>query len=385
MSQINVNSIKSSDGATDLLTLSNGSLTGAIATGGRRNLIINGAMQVAQRGTSVTNTAGGFKYNTVDRFLNGSSGTGARYTISQVSDAPDGFANSLKYDCTTADTSVSANDYVRLGTRLEGQDLQGLAFGTSSAKSITVSFWVKSSVTGQYSLTINTEDGTDTRQRVEQYTINSANTWEQKVITLEGDTDSGGTIRNTNERGIMIFWSLLAGSTTTATDDGGVWHDAGTAKRHYGQTAVVGANVGETWQITGVQLEVGDTATPFEHRSYGEELALCQRYFWRKAYNGAGTTMIGAGMAYSTTDIRCCLINPVPMRGVPTITYGGSTFKYERPAAGLGALGSLTSANRTAEASLLYSGSGTDTGTQGAGAFWYLTSSSDYIDVSAEL
>jgi len=236
-------------------------------------------MQVAQRGTSVSSIGATFAYYTVDRWLIGSAGgTGARFDMTQSTDAPDGFAHSLKLDCVTADSSVSANEYQRIDQRLEGLDLQGLAFGTSSAKSLTLSFWVKSSVTGSYSVTIHTSDGSDTRQRVVQYTINSANTWEQKILTVEGDTDSGGTIRNTSGYGIDLFWGLRAGSTYNSTDDGGVWHDAVDAKRMYGQDAVVGANVGETWQITGVQLEVGTVATPFEHRSYGEELALCQRY-----------------------------------------------------------------------------------------------------------
>jgi len=318
MSKLKVTTISDPDNDNAALTIdSSGNVTapqGFVPSTqlSHRNLIINGAMQVAQRATSRSSIGATFAYYTADRWLIGSAGgTTARYDMSQSTDAPDGFGHSLKLECVNADATVDANEYQRIEQRLEGQDFQQLAFGTSSAKSFTLSFWVKSSVTGQYTVTFDFNDGTTYRQRVAQYTIDSANTWEYKTITIEGDTDT--SIANDNAYRFGLFWGLRAGSTYNTTDDGDVWFDETSAKRMYGQNAVIGANVGETWQITGIQLEVGSVATPFEHRSYAEELARCQRYY-ATSYGGYQLAVDIQDASFASTNF------PVTMRADPTAT-----------------------------------------------------------------
>ena len=272
MSTIKVDSIKSSDGNTDLLTLSNGSVSGV--NFGRRNLIINGAMQVAQRGTVsiTTNSWGG-----VDRFQTFVNDTGATVSTSQSSNAPDGFANSVRIETTTAG-SFPSSAYNLFGTRFEGQDLQHLAYGTSSAKTITASFWVRCSQTGTVNLEIRNED--TSRHNIAQYTIDSANTWEYKTLTFSGDTV--GSIPNVTTGEVYFLHWLKSGSDFT----GGTAPTNGfvsAVNSNFGEGATVDiiSGVGRYIEFTGVQLEVGSVATPFEHRSYGEELALCMRYYNR--------------------------------------------------------------------------------------------------------
>ena len=181
--------------------------------GGRRNIIINGAFQIAQRGTSHTGLTNGSNGYYLDRFKFAESGTSAsQFTISQSTDSPDGFGFSMKFDCTTADTSLDATEQLRIITDLEGQDLQQLKKGTSSAEKVTLSFYVKSNLTGTAIVTIyDTPNG---RHISKSYTIDSANTWERKVIVFEGDTS--GAIDNDNTTGFRIEWHLRAGSNATS-------------------------------------------------------------------------------------------------------------------------------------------------------------------------
>ena len=275
---------------------------------GRRNLIINGAMQVAQRGTSVTgNTTGG--YTTVDRFKNtlNSSGT---FTISQSTEAPAGFTKSLKYDCTTADASPNYNVIYNL---MEGRDAQHLEFGTSNAKSLTLSFWVRSSKTGTYQVNLAVYSSV-TRMIGATYNISTADTWEKKVITFEGDT-AGYNPDNDSTTGLKVEWWLGSGSTFTGGAVPTSWEAEATADRAAGNTVHIGTSTDDDFYLTGVQLEVGDVATPFEHRSYGEELALCQRYY---------ETFSGRVCGYSTTYLRDTLPYKVTKRATPTVTETGS-------------------------------------------------------------
>jgi len=244
---------------------------------GRRNLVINGAMQVAQRGTSSSFAHDGTRSGyTVDRFESGIRHTTDEYehTIEQVSDAPSGFSYSLKWTTTQEETTVGADEYYYIRQAIEAQNLQHLCFGSSAAKQLTLSFWVKSSITGTYGILFFTQD--PTRGRNATYTIDSADTWEYKTITIEGDTT--GAIANDNGQGLDIYWGIASGSDFNSINLTS-W-DAYTSASFLGGHAQngVATTASATWQITSVQLEVGDTATPFEHRSYGEELALCQRY-----------------------------------------------------------------------------------------------------------
>jgi hypothetical protein len=271
-----------------------------------RNLIINGAMQVAQRGTSETGkTSAG--YYSVDRFRLdvGSAGT---WTISQSTTAPDGFGYSYKLDCTTAEASLSAGDYCLVQQHLEGQDLQRLQFGTSSAKNVTLSFWVRSNKTGTYPVYFFNTD--NQRSNGFTYTIDTADTWEYKTHIFDGDTAQG--FDNDEYSSVQLEWWVAAGTSYTsgATPTGWQAHD--NTDRAAGLDVNLADSTSNEWYITGVQLEVGDTATPFEHRSYGDELAKCQRYY---------NEMSAHYLTYYTS--ASCISNadyPVTMRASPTIT-----------------------------------------------------------------
>jgi len=240
---------------------------------GRRNLIINGDMRVAQRGTSASVGSETF---IADRFRTQIDGLGA-FTLSQDTNAPDGFNFSSKLTCNTADASPAASDVLLAGFRLEGQDLQQLQYGTANAKQVTVSFWVKSNKTGTLVCTLFNALSSPLRKIVKTYTIDSADTWEYKTITIDGDT--AYSISNSSDRTIDVTWWLGGGSTFSGTPTPSGWADNDNAVTLTNQTVNLADAVNNYWQITGVQLEVGDVATPFEHRSYGEELALCQRYY----------------------------------------------------------------------------------------------------------
>ena len=285
---------------------------------GRRNLIINGAMQVAQRGTSKTATSSGTYL--LDRFscYSGNYGTYG-YTVSQSSDAPSGFSNSLKYNFDDADPTPSTEHSIYYS--FEGQDLQHLKKGTASAENVTLSFWVKASLAGTYIAELMDSDNSN-RHINKSYTISSANTWEYKTITFAGDTT--GTLDNDNTASINIaFWLAAATGNTSGTLQTS-WGELSQANRAVGQTNL-GATANNAFYITGVQLEVGSVATPFEHRSYGEELALCQRYY--QSVRGATSSALlqtrrnasGAGQ-----DLILNIYHSVIMRSSPSISMVGT-------------------------------------------------------------
>lgn len=249
---------------------------------GRRNLVINGAMEVAQRGTSATGINSG-QYAGPDRILwtNGSLGT---WTISQSTDVPagEGFSNSWKVDCTTANASPSGGSYAAPSYNFEGRDLQGLCKGTSSAKKLTVSFFVKSNKTGTYIGELRDHD--NNRHISKTWTINSANTWEKKILTFDGDTT--GALDNDNNNSFTFYWYLGAGTNFTSGTLATSWASLVAANRAPGLNVNLGDNTANEWLVTGLQIEIGDTATPFEHRSFAEELASCYRYY-QKSYDYA--------------------------------------------------------------------------------------------------
>jgi hypothetical protein len=262
-----------------------------------RNLIINGAMTVAQRNTSATGkTTGG--YFTVDRSKFDLVNLGT-HTYSQSTDAPEGFSNSLRVDC-TATASLSADSLLyALAQGIEGQNLQLLKKGTSNAESVTVSFYVKSNKTGTYVLEIY--DGMNTRHIAKTYTINSANTWEYKTLTFAGDTS--GTLTNSNAFGIGLFFWVGAGSNYTTGTLPSSWASVTNANRAAGLNVNMADSTDNDWSITGVKLEVGNTATPFEHRSFGEELALCQRYFQSFKTGRVNTSLVSVASSTSQAVI----------------------------------------------------------------------------------
>jgi hypothetical protein len=287
---------------------------------GRRNLIINGAMQVAQRGTS-SNSINGF--GSVDRFNSSKANDDELAgTQAQSTTAPDGFSNSYKIDCTVAESAVAADEYWRVRHHIEAQNLQQLKYGTSGAQSVTLSFYVRSNVTGTYSCALYQEDGDSGSGRIigSTYTISSADTWEYKTITFAGDT--GGTINNDNGEGLTILWALMAGSNYTATDNTS-WGTYAAGKLSYGHAVNMASSSSNEWYITGVQLEVGTNASDFEHRSFGEELSLCQRYYWQTNRLDFGSSL-GSG---NVSNFRQFINFPTEMRAAPTVTVG--TFASE--------------------------------------------------------
>ena len=253
--------------------------TGALSN---RNLIINGAMQVAQRGTQYTGLSTG-AYKGADRMYNSFSGLGT-WTIDQSTDAPAGFTKSHKMTCTTADASPTGFDYAIFVHVIEAQNLQHLKYGTSAAESLTLSFWVKSNKTGNASFDMWQPDTTPTGTRIlsKGYTINSANTWEYKTITLPGDT--AGVINDDNGSGLYLDFWLNSGPDYTGGSFQTTWGGLNHTTRNASNLGVGGA-VNDYFQITGIQLEVGEKATPFEHRSYGDELQRCLRYFYRAEWS----------------------------------------------------------------------------------------------------
>ena len=302
-------------------------LIGNINAGGggvNRNLIINGAMNVAQRGTSFTTVTNGTY--TLDRFNYRKTNDG-EVTITQDSSAPDGFSNSLKVDVTTADTSIGASQLALLEYNVEAQDLQSLAFGTSSAKNITLSFYVKSNKTGTYAVNIQQSDNSS-KQAVLNYTINSANTWERKSLTFTGDTS--GVINDDNGTGFLVYWIFAVGSNFTSGSASATFQTFADGNLGAGQAVNLLDSTSNDWFLTGVQLEVGQNATEFEHISnFGEELARCQRYFqqWTQEASGFSTNNYAAvadSVMHGDTFAFMQYTHPVQLRATPALTFNGN-------------------------------------------------------------
>jgi len=303
MSEIKVNSIKGVGASSAAITVNNtdGTCTANITNNlSNRNLIINGAMQVAQRGTSSTVDG----YGTVDRFKFSYSGNDQiAFTQSQSTDSPNEFSSSYMVDITTAESAVDANEYFQCTQRIEAQNLQRV-----KTSQVTLSFHVKAYQTGTYTVAIYQQDGN--RLVTGTYTINSSATWEKKTITFPGNT--GTQPDNNNGLGWEVAWILATGSNFTSSNSTswGGYSDAGYA---YGQAVNVASSTDNYWKITGVQLEVGSVATDFEHRSFGQELLLCQRYY---AVAGLITATDNAGRYHNNVSL------PVDMRTSPTRSVG---------------------------------------------------------------
>jgi len=246
--------------------------------GGRKNIVYNGAMTVWQRGTSAdTATSDDYmcdRWQVVHNTLDGNVDWDQ-----ETASTPDGFGYALKISTDASETSLDAADYLFIRQRFEGQDLQQLQKGTSGAKSLTLSFWVKSSVASTY--TVGFYDNDNTRSISNSYAISSADTWEFKTVTFEGDTT--GALDNDNGDSLRLEFWIDAGSDFTSGTFSTAWQANDNTERVYDTTGWL-ESASPEFYITGVQLEVGSVATPFEHRSYGEELALCQRYYQKSGH-----------------------------------------------------------------------------------------------------
>jgi hypothetical protein len=302
----------------DLMTTSDGVSSSGLY--GFKNRLINSAMVIDQRnaGASVTPTDGAY---TLDRFIYNATQS-SKVTIQQNAGSvtpPAGFTNYLGVTSSSA-YSIGSGDFFTIGQRIEGFNTADLNWGTASASTVTLSFWVRSSLTGTFGGAVT--NSALSRSYPFTYTISSANTWEQKSVTIAGDT-TGTWIGATNGVGLRLYIGLGVGSTYAGT--AGAWTGTSNILGATGATSVVGTN-GATFYITGVQLEKGSTATSFDYRPYGTELALCQRYFCSSFSIGtapaqnAGGGMIGKGANGATAEPILCWQFPVSMRAAPTVT-----------------------------------------------------------------
>ena len=286
--------------------------------GGRRNIIINGAMQVAQRGTSVTGISGD-GYQALDRYLVSMGNTAGRFTMAQVADVHDGFANAMKLTCTTADTSIASNERLIIKTSFEGQDLQQIKKGTSDAEKLTLSFYVKGNASATYTCELADDD--NTRYVAQEFPVTT--NWVRIVKTFVADTT--GAFDDDNAKSMSVNFWLHAGSDFTGgTFSSNTVHTTSNQRVGDNQTSFFDST-DRTFFITGIQLEVGSQATPFEHRSFGEELALCQRYFCQFT---DPSSMIGHG-SYQRSDFADVNVQfPVPMRSAPSVVQTSGTNFY---------------------------------------------------------
>ena len=282
-----------------------------------RNIVINGDMSLAQRATSVTGLTGA-GYNTVDRYRLGGSVPGT-WTQSQATDVPtgQGFATSFKMDCTTA-ASQASGDSMYIQSKYEGQNLQYLKKGTSSAESTTLSFWVKSNKTGTYIAMLLDNDNTRTISKA--YTISNANTWEKKSVTFAGDTS--GALANDNGPSLEIYFWLSAGSDSSSGTLQTSWGSKVVANQAVGQVNLADSTSNE-WYVTGVQLEAGTTASDFEFLPADVNLQRCQRYFEKvNTYEGVVMNIYSATAAYGA---RYFITNK---RATPSVTIIGTNILY---------------------------------------------------------
>ena len=338
---------------------------------GFRNRIINGAMAIDQRnaGASVSYSGSTSAYS-VDRWL-GFQNTDGAFTLQQVSDAPSGYINSLKFTTTTADASLGSTQWAAVRQSIEGLNVFDLAFGSASAASITVSFWVKSSLTGTFGGAIL--NSAENRSYPFNYTISAANTWEQKSVTIPGDTS--GTWLTTNGVGLRLVFGLGVGSTYSGTAN--AWTGSSYIYSSTGATSVIGT-LNATWQITGVQLEKGSTATSFDYRPYGTELALCQRYYVK--YANSGTGFLGITGQVSGTNGSYFLF-PISMRATPTPGFSNINSNDTSVNNAVSSIGVDSNTTNCVRAAFSCS---SNTLTVGRAALIY-TASNGYIDFSAEL
>ena len=285
--------------------------------GGRRNILYNGEMKVAQRSTSETGLGAASGYFTLDRWQMFSS-TAGRFTMAQVADGPAGFANCLKLTTTTADTSIAASEIIVLAQNIEGQDLQQIKKGTASAEQLTLSFWVKGNASATYVAEL--VDADNTRQISKSFSVTTS--WAKITLLIPADTT--GVLDDDNATSLALNIWLHAGSTyTSGTLNSSAWAATTNANRAVGISSIVDAT-SRTFFITGVQLEIGATATEFEHRTYGEELALCQRYYQQWGGN-SGYERFSNGFNYGATQVRTIIDPAVTMRANGTLTVSAAS------------------------------------------------------------
>jgi hypothetical protein len=356
-----------------------------------RNKIINGAMTIDQRnaGASLTPTTNG-QY-TLDRWNVGLSQS-SKFTVQQNAGSvtpPPGFSTYIGLTVgASANVTVGSGDYFRVGQIIEGYNIVDLAWGTASAKTITISFWVRSSVTGTYGASVG--NGNNDRSYPFQYTINSANTWEYKTIIIPGDTT--GTWASTNGTGIKLDLSLGMGSTYSAP--AGSW-TSGLYVSANSSTNWISTN-SATFYLTGVQLEVGTVPSSFELRSYSKELMMCQRYLfvqYRRGASAAPASNIALGSSvgsfYATTSVYTNILFPVTLRTTPSLITPNRTNAYGYPVAGASLFAPTVSLIHQNEQGCCLTSTTTSSTTAGWACNSYMATTNwvegDYLGYSAEL
>jgi len=346
---------------------------------GVRNLVVNGAMQIAQRGTTSTGVgaAGSNGYHNLDRYRIAFNTQGA-LTMSQsaVTDLP-GFANCMKFDCTTADTSTAAGEYFLVQQRFEGQNLQQLKKGTSSAEPVTVSFYVKGNANATYTLELADADN----GRLNSQAFSVTTSWTRVTKTFVGDTT--GTLDDDNNHSFQCNIWIHAGSTYSGgTHTSNVWHTA-TNQRIVDNATSFFDSTNRTLEITGWQVEVGEVATPFEHRSFGDELARCQRYYFK--FLEGSTKEIGVAWYYTAAHASFMLRYPTTMRATPTgIDTAGTGYYTIYRNGGSDAINSITFENGSTEQYSAYNNSEAS-GTAGQAGLVRSTNASAKVQFDAEL
>ena len=277
--------------------------------GERKNFFYNGNMEICQRATSVADLGNGDSgYHVQDRYKFAEAGApNAVVTMSQSTTAPDGFFHSMKYDCTTASGTVAAGDLIYFSQIFEGLDLLRIKKGTAQARALTVSFWVNTTKTGTY--IVSMYDNDNARSCSQAYTVSSSDTWEYKTVTFPPDTT--GAYDNDNAASLYVHWGLVAGTDWTSGTLATAWQSNVSADQFTGQVDAFDST-SNNFHITGIQMELGNTATDFQYESYAENLSRCHRYY----YNAAGTKYAGRySGAYSFTDFD---FSP-EMRAAPSI------------------------------------------------------------------
>lgn len=347
--------------------------------GGQKNMIINGNMIVNQRGddTSVSGT----QY-VLDRWFLSGGNFDATLSVTQSTDAPAGFSNSQKIEVITADSSYGVTtDHIRVRQRMEGYRVAPLYIGRSGAKSFAISFWVRSSVTGGYSATLFTQD--NGYHYVMPYTINTADTWERKTFSVPAHpTGTDGNI--TTGTGLDLQFQLVRSGPTYRTSDTEEWTTSVVLSKDTDQDSWV-KTTGNTFYLTGVQVEVGDEATDFEHRGYGEEFSLCERYYQRWNANSTSTGAIIAMGVATTATAAYVELEHRPMRAQPTISINNTIFSdsvsYDRDVSAIG----VTSGSYSNGRYYAFLTTATGLSTYRPGNFRFKSSTSGYFILDAEL
>jgi len=345
--------------------------------GGRRNILINGAMNVAQRATSSTgiSTSG---YYTVDRFQLFMGNTDGRVTASQVADVHDGFANALKLECTTADTSIASSEFFGVQTKIEGQDVQQFKKGSSDAESITVSFYVKGNASATFAVELFDND--NSRQASQLFSVTTS--WTRVTKTFTPDTT--GAFDDNNESSLVLAFWLHGGSNFTSGTLSSTFVSSNNVNRAAGISSFLDST-DRTFFITGIQLEVGSVATPFEHRSFGEELLLCQRYYYSIVFQ-TNNKYVGHGSYYNTSQLFWFKDLPTTMRTAPTLEIAAGTNYYTAyRTSNADGVNTFNISTATPDGVMFQNTTEASVGSEGAGAIIYTANDAASIALKAEL